>query len=62
LKDQKARAENKFMERAGITEDVKPFTDSGEPTCAGEDHSFAGRKPGGSDALPGWESTKNFFG
>ncbi|KAJ5133848.1 hypothetical protein N7448_001132 [Penicillium atrosanguineum] len=62
LQDQKTRAENKFKERAGLVDGQKPYTEDGGPTCAGEDHTFAGRKPGGSDTWPGWETTKSFFG
>ncbi|KAJ5665812.1 uncharacterized protein N7477_008260 [Penicillium maclennaniae] len=62
LRDQKTRAECKFNDRAGLAEGVKRTTESGEPTCESEDHSFAGRKPGGSETWPGWETTKSFFG
>lgn len=33
-----------------------------EGTCATEDHSFMERKPGGSGALPGWETMKDKLG
>lgn len=60
LQDQKTRAENKFLERADLAAaNVKPTGEQGEPTCAGEDHSFMGHKPGGSHTLPGWGKAKN---
>ncbi|KAJ5983887.1 hypothetical protein N7481_005986 [Penicillium waksmanii] len=63
LKDQKSRAEAKYLARAGLAgDDIKTTTDSGEPTCSGEDHSFMGTKPGGADTLPGWGTMKNAFG
>ncbi|KAJ5168602.1 FAD dependent oxidoreductase [Penicillium canariense] len=63
LQDQKTRAENKFLARADMAAgDTKPTTETGEPTCATEDHSFMGQKPGGGDTLPGWETVKNVFG
>lgn len=63
LQDQKTRAENKFMERVDLVEaNVKPTNAQGEPTCASEDHSFMGQKPGGSETLPGWETVKNTIG
>lgn len=36
--------------------------DQREGTCATEDHSFMGTKPGGSDALPGWNVLKDKLG
>jgi hypothetical protein len=38
------------------------LNDHGEPTCASEDHSFMGRKPGDADCLPGWNTLKNMTG
>jgi len=63
LRDQKSRAEAKYLARVGHAgDDVKSTTDSGEPTCSGEDHSFMGTKPGGADTYPGWGTIKNIFG
>ena len=63
LQDQKTRAENKYLERADYaTADLKATSESGEPTCASEDHSFMGNKPGGSQTLPGWGTAKNVLG
>lgn len=64
LSDQKSRAEAKYLARADLAGDdsTKTTTDSGEPTCSGEDHSFMGTKPGGADTLPGWETMKNLAG
>ncbi|KAJ5826116.1 hypothetical protein N7474_003254 [Penicillium riverlandense] len=63
LQEQKTRAENKFMEKADLAAaDAPPTTESGEPTCAGEDHSFMQRKPGCPDTLPGWEKAKDVLG
>ncbi|KAJ5090054.1 hypothetical protein N7532_008738 [Penicillium argentinense] len=63
LRDQKTRAENKYLERVDLASDgMKPMTDSGEPTCATEDHSFMSHKPGGSETMPGWGTMKNVFG
>ncbi|KAJ5613023.1 hypothetical protein N7510_006217 [Penicillium lagena] len=63
LQEQKTRAENKFMDRADLAAaDAPPTTESGEPTCAGEDHTFMQRKPGCSNTLPGWETAKHVFG
>ncbi|KAJ5105744.1 FAD dependent oxidoreductase [Penicillium alfredii] len=62
LQDQKTRAENKFLSRADLAAaNVKPMTESGEPTCASEDHTFMGHWPGGSNTLPGWDTVKNVF-
>lgn len=62
LSDQKSRAEAKYFARADLAgDDVKSTTDSGEPTCAVEDHSFMGTKPGGADTLPGWGTMKSMF-
>lgn len=63
LHDQKTRAENKYMERADLAAaNTPPMNDHGEPTCAGEDHTFMCHKPGGSDTFPGWGTAKNLFG
>lgn len=63
LQDQKSRAENKYLQRADLADaNVKPMNDKGDPTCASEDHTFMGQKPGGSDALPGWDTIKSFAG
>ncbi|CAL5868318.1 uncharacterized protein PFLUO_LOCUS2542 [Penicillium psychrofluorescens] len=63
LQEQKSRAENKFMNRADLAaDDLPPTTESGQPTCAGEDHSFMQRKPGCPDTYPGWEKAKHIFG
>ncbi|OQD73901.1 hypothetical protein PENDEC_c013G03340 [Penicillium decumbens] len=62
LRDQKERAETKFSQMAALADDMEPVREDGEPTCASEDHSFMGRKPGGSDTWPGWEQAKNVFG
>jgi len=62
LRDQTSRAEAKYRERADLARDIKPTTESGEPTCATEDHSFMGAKPGGSDTWPGWDTAKKLFG
>ena len=50
------------MERSSLVDDMNPMHENGEPTCETEDHSFMGRKPGGSDTWPGWDTTKSFFG
>lgn len=61
LRDQKSRAENKYTaDLASVN--IKRTTESGEPTCESEDHSFMGKKPGGGDTWPGWETVKNLFG
>lgn len=63
LQEQKIRAENKYMARADDAAAIpKPMTESGEPTCASEDHSFMGEKPGGNDTWPGWGTVKSIFG
>lgn len=63
LKDQKLRAENKYLQRADLAgENPYSMTSSGDPTCVNEDHSFMGQKPGGSDTLPGWNTLKGFAG
>jgi len=63
LQEQKTRAENKLMNRVDLAADNAPkTTESGEPTCAGEDHTFMQRKPGCPDTLPGWETAKHVFG
>ncbi|KAJ5671942.1 FAD dependent oxidoreductase, partial [Penicillium longicatenatum] len=62
LREQKDQAKFNFMQRVDDAGDVKPTTEHGEPTCTTEDHSFMGKKPGGSDALPGWETVKNVLG
>ena len=63
LQQQKTLAENKYMERAELaSSNERPMSEHGEPTCASEDHSFMGRKPGGSETLPGWDTVKNVFG
>lgn len=63
LQDQKSRAENKYLQRMDLAgDDVRPMNDQGDPTCASEDHSFMGHKPGGPDTLPGWNTMKDFVG
>ncbi|KAJ5327927.1 hypothetical protein N7541_009034 [Penicillium brevicompactum] len=62
LKDQKSRAENKYFQRAEMAEGNDPMNTAGDPTCASEDHSFMGQKPGGSETLPGWNKMKEFAG
>ncbi|CAG7931521.1 unnamed protein product [Penicillium olsonii] len=63
LRDQKTRAENKYFERAEMAENGEySMNATGDPTCASEDHSFMGHKPGGSDTLPGWNKMKEFAG
>lgn len=63
LRDQKTRAENKYNARADLAAgSIKPTTEKGEPTCATEDHSFMGVKPGGNDTWPGWDTLKNIVG
>ncbi|KAJ5776286.1 uncharacterized protein N7511_001297 [Penicillium nucicola] len=60
LNDQKSRAESKYLQRAGLAGDSsRPVNDQGEPTCASEDHSFMGRKPGNEGSLPGMETIRN---
>ncbi|PYH44130.1 uncharacterized protein BP01DRAFT_89307 [Aspergillus saccharolyticus JOP 1030-1] len=56
ITDQKTRAENKFLGRFDEGQGMQ------EGTCATEDHSFMERKPGGSGALPGWETMKDKLG
>ncbi|RAL17350.1 uncharacterized protein BO97DRAFT_401987 [Aspergillus homomorphus CBS 101889] len=56
ISDQKSAAERKFMGRFNEGHDVR------DGTCATEDHSFMERKPGGSGALPGWETMKDKLG
>ncbi|PWY83742.1 hypothetical protein BO94DRAFT_625329 [Aspergillus sclerotioniger CBS 115572] len=56
IAQQKAAAERKFMSRWDEGHDER------EGTCATEDHSFAGSKPGGSDTLPGWGIMKDKLG
>lgn len=63
LETQKTRAKNKYMLRAELAgANVKPMSESGQPTCASEDHSFMGRKPGSSATLPGWNQAKKWLG
>ncbi|KAJ5646911.1 hypothetical protein N7490_003283 [Penicillium lividum] len=63
LKEQKGHAKDNFLQRADEARGTeKPFSAHGEPTCAGEDHSFMAHKPGCSDTLPGWDTVKNVFG
>ena len=51
------------MKRADLdAANEPPTTESGEPTCAGEDHSFMEHKAGGPDTLPGWEKAKQLAG
>ncbi|KAF3388646.1 hypothetical protein F1880_003824 [Penicillium rolfsii] len=61
LKDQKTRAENNFLARADVVSGNPESTEHAGPTCSTEDHSFMGTKPGGSDALPGWETVKSII-
>ncbi|RAH55328.1 hypothetical protein BO85DRAFT_479788 [Aspergillus piperis CBS 112811] len=56
ISQQKQAAEEKFMSRWDEGHDQR------EGTCATEDHSFMGTKPGGSDALPGWTVLKDKLG
>ncbi|EHA19784.1 hypothetical protein AnigIFM60653_007584 [Aspergillus niger] len=56
ISQQKQAAEQKFMSRWDEGHDER------EGTCATEDHSFMGTKPGGSDALPGWNVLKDKLG
>ncbi|XRM42833.1 hypothetical protein ABZX51_006045 [Aspergillus tubingensis] len=56
ISQQKQAAEQKFMSRWDEGHDQR------EGTCATEDHSFMGTKPGGSDALPGWNVLKDKLG
>ncbi|RAK96147.1 uncharacterized protein BO80DRAFT_367134 [Aspergillus ibericus CBS 121593] len=56
IAQQKSAAEQKFMSRWDEGHDER------EGTCATEDHSFAGSKPGGSDTLPGWGILKDKLG
>ncbi|KAJ5594973.1 uncharacterized protein N7459_001181 [Penicillium hispanicum] len=63
LHDQKARAENKYMERADLAQaNTKPMSEHGQPTCASEDHTFMCHRAGGSHTMPGWGTVKNIFG
>jgi hypothetical protein len=59
LKNMKQRAKShshaQFEDAAGID---KPFTDSGEPTCMTEDHSFMFHKAGCPETLPGQTKLK----
>ncbi|KAJ5905875.1 uncharacterized protein N7473_002791 [Penicillium subrubescens] len=61
LKDQKTRAENNFLARADIASGKTESAEHAGATCTTEDHSFMGSKPGGSDALPGWETVKSII-
>ncbi|KAJ5460552.1 uncharacterized protein N7458_002104 [Penicillium daleae] len=61
LKDQKTRAENNFLAQADLASGKSQTEEHAGPTCTTEDHSFMGQKPGGSDALPGWETVKNII-
>ncbi|RAH40826.1 uncharacterized protein BO95DRAFT_399518 [Aspergillus brunneoviolaceus CBS 621.78] len=56
ISDQKSAAEHKFLGRFDEGQGMQ------EGTCATEDHSFMERKPGGSGALPGWETMKDKLG
>ncbi|PLB55326.1 hypothetical protein P170DRAFT_432866 [Aspergillus steynii IBT 23096] len=51
LNQQKGLAENHYGERAGLM----------DPNAA-EDRSFAQKKPGAQDTLPGWEKAKDVVG
>lgn len=63
LQDQKSRAENKYFQRAEMAEgNLSSMNAAGDPTCASEDHSFMGHKPGGSATLPGWNKMKDLAG
>lgn len=59
LKNMKQRAKShshaQFEAAAGVQ---KPFTDSGEPTCMSEDHSFMFHKAGCPETLPGQNKLK----
>jgi hypothetical protein len=63
LNDQKSRAQNKYLQQAGLAGDTsRPTNARGEPTCASEDHSFMCRQPGEADTLPGWTKIRNMTG
>ncbi|OOQ82279.1 hypothetical protein PEBR_39753 [Penicillium brasilianum] len=57
LEDQKSRAENNFLARADLASGKEQIG----RTCETEDHSFMGKKPGESDALPGWQTIKSII-
>ncbi|KAL2012352.1 hypothetical protein VTN00DRAFT_5070 [Thermoascus crustaceus] len=63
LSEQKAAAgghyKSKFEAAAGYE---KPTTETGEPTCEAEDHSFAEHKPGCPETLTGYFKVKNIWG
>ncbi|KAJ6095888.1 hypothetical protein N7486_006634 [Penicillium sp. IBT 16267x] len=61
LQEQKSHAKSNFLQQDDAV-NVRPTSEHGEPTCATEDHSFMNRKPGASDALPGWETFRNVLG
>ncbi|RMJ23508.1 hypothetical protein PHISP_05630 [Aspergillus sp. HF37] len=50
--------EERFDRAAGHADRT---TQSGEPTCEGEDHSFMTHRPGCSQTLPGWGKAKDAF-
>ncbi|KAJ5923394.1 hypothetical protein N7454_008639 [Penicillium verhagenii] len=63
LQEQKTHAKYHFLSRADdAAASTKPMSTHGEPTCAGEDHSFMTHKPGGSDTMPGWGTFRNVLG
>jgi len=62
LRDQKTRAENNFLAQSDqVSETGGTSEERTGTTCTTEDHSFMGKKPGASDALPGWQTVKNII-